>query len=74
MHEGRRGSAVELTLSDEEADTLRRALGSYLSDLRMEIRGTERREVRARLKRDKGQLNGLLDRLPPVHPEPMAGG
>lgn len=55
---------MELTLSDEEADTLRRVLESYLSDLGMEIRETERLGMRQRLKLDETRLKALLDRLP----------
>lgn len=54
---------MNLTLSDEEAETLRRALSSYVSDLRMEIRDTERLQMRQRLKLDARQIEGMLRRL-----------
>jgi hypothetical protein len=55
---------IQITLSDEEAGSLRSVLESYLSDLRMEIAGTERMEFRDGLKRQEAFLNGLLARLP----------
>jgi hypothetical protein len=57
------GGEINLTLSDEEAETLRRALASYVSDLRMEIRDTERLQMRQRLKLDARQIEGMLRRL-----------
>jgi len=55
---------VQITLSDEEAGSLRNVLESYLSDLRMEIAGTERMDFREHLKRQEEFLHGLLARLP----------
>ena len=55
---------VQITLSDEEAGSLRSVLENYLSDLRMEIADTERMEFRDGLKRQEAFLNGLLARLP----------
>ena len=54
---------IQITLSDEEASSLRNVLESYLSDLRMEIADTERMDFRDGLKRQEEFLNGLLARL-----------
>lgn len=54
---------MELTVSDEEAAALRRALESYLSDLRMEITDTERLDMRQRLKAEAELLSDLKRRL-----------
>lgn len=54
---------MELTVSDAEAATLRRALESYLSDLRMEITDTERLDMRQRLKAEAELLSSLKRRL-----------
>lgn len=54
---------MELTVSDAEAATLRRALESYLSDLRMEITDTERLDMRRRLKAEAELLSDLKRRL-----------
>lgn len=56
-------SGMNLTLSDEEAETLRRVLASYVSDLRMEIRDTERLQMRQSLKLDARQIEAMLSRL-----------
>ena len=66
------GGEINLTLSDQEAETLQRALASYVSDLRMEIRDTERLEMRKRLKLDARQIEGMLRQLsaaPALTPE-----
>ena len=61
---------MQLKLSDEEKETLRLALESYLSDLRMEIRDTEKLELRLRLKADARRLTDVVRRL--SEPEPAA--
>lgn len=54
---------IQITLSDEEAGSLKNVLESYLSDLRMEIADTEQMDFRDSLKRQEEFLNGLLARL-----------
>lgn len=58
---------MELRISDGEAEVLRRALESYLSDLRMEITDTERLDMRRRLKADAELLGDLKRRLDMPH-------
>jgi hypothetical protein len=53
-----------LELTSEDVDHLRFILGSYLSDLRMEIVDTEQHEFREMLKRREEFIKRLLDRLP----------
>ncbi len=55
---------IQIALSDEEAGALRSVLESYLSDLRMEIAGTEQMDFRESLKRQEVFLNSVLARLP----------
>ncbi|RMF91411.1 MAG: hypothetical protein D6736_05240 [Nitrospinota bacterium] len=55
---------VQLTLTPEEAATLREVLTIYLSDLRMEIADTNHRDFREGLKKQEAVLNALLQRLP----------
>jgi hypothetical protein len=50
-------------LTQEEASTLREALSSYLSDLRMEIADTDSMEFRESLKQQKAVLQTLLRQL-----------
>jgi predicted RNA binding protein with dsRBD fold (UPF0201 family) len=54
---------VQLTLTTEEAETLREVLDSYLSDLRMEIADTDAMEFREKLKEQEASLRKLLQRL-----------
>lgn len=54
---------MELKLSDDEAVALRTALETYVSDLRMEIRETDKWALRQELKADAKRLEALLDRL-----------
>lgn len=54
---------MRIDLSDVEAATLRDALDSYLSDLRMEIADTDRMDFREGLKERRKILEGLLQRL-----------
>jgi len=55
---------IQITLSDDEAGSLRSVLESYLSDLRMEIADTEGMDFRERLKRQEEFLNRMLAQLP----------
>lgn len=57
------GGRVRLELSGPEAAMLRDVLESYLGDLRMEVAGTDRLEVREALKRREAFLKDLLGRL-----------
>ncbi len=50
---------VQISLTAEEAATLREMLESYRSDLRMEIANTDKMDFRESLK----QREALLDRL-----------
>jgi len=54
---------VRIDLSPEEAGLLREVLESYLSDLRMEIAGTDSVSFRDNLKKTEGFLKGLIPRL-----------
>jgi len=54
---------IRLELSEAEAATLRDVLESYVSDLRMEIAGTEEMGLREALKAREAGLNGLIERL-----------
>ena len=53
----------QLTLTDEEAGTLRRVLEEYVSDLRMEIADTDSMDFRDQLKRDEAFLKRLIEQL-----------
>ncbi len=53
----------DLRLSDDDARALREVLSSYLSDLRMEIAGTERFELREQLKNTEALLKRLIEQL-----------
>lgn len=55
---------TELKLSDDEVETLRQVLESYLSDLRMEIADTDRQDFREMLKARKATLLRILEGLP----------
>ena len=54
---------AQITLTQEEVTTLRGALRSYVSDLRMEIRDTDSWQFRQNLKREAVLLKKLLDQL-----------
>lgn len=54
---------AELSLTDEEAGTLRKVLEAYLSDLRMEIADTDAQDFREGLKHEKSVITGVLQRL-----------
>ncbi len=54
---------VQLNLSQEEAMTLKDALATYISDLRMEIVDTEEHEFRESLKKEEDTLTKILESL-----------
>jgi hypothetical protein len=54
---------VTIELAPEDARLLREVLESYLSDLRMEIAGTDSVSFRDNLKKTEAFLKGLLIRL-----------
>jgi hypothetical protein len=57
---------IQLNLTGEERDILREALRSYLSDLRMEIADTERKEMRENLKNEERVLKKIIEALKPT--------
>jgi hypothetical protein len=57
---------MELRLSPEEAELLRRVLTNHLTDLRGEIVHTERYNLRQELKQDEARLKDVLSRLEPT--------
>ena len=54
-----------LNLDDEERETLREALESYLSDLHTEISHTDNRDYRSNLKRRREVLKKVVEALTP---------
>jgi len=54
---------VQLTLTEKDAVTLRKALETYVSDLRMEIRDTDAHDFREALKGEEAVLNVLIEQL-----------
>lgn len=58
--------AVYIPIEEEDVFHLRIVLDSYLSDLRMEISSTERREYRQMLREREEALIRTLGRLAPV--------
>ena len=54
---------LELDLTPEEVEILRRVLTNDLSDLRMEIADTDRLDFRDRLRERKAVLAKVLDAL-----------
>ena len=54
---------ITLDLNDEEQKILTFVLESYLSDLRMEIAGTDRMDFREMLKERKAVIRKALDVL-----------
>jgi hypothetical protein len=56
-----------LDLNAEQRTTLMRALESYVSDLRMEIADTDRKDFRDPLKAEEQVLKGLLAGLREAH-------
>ncbi len=53
-----------LEFSDREVELVREILQSYFADLRMEIAGTDNKEVREVLKEKELSIKLILDRLP----------
>jgi hypothetical protein len=54
---------IHLDLTWHDAEALRAALESYLSDLRMEIAGTDSMDFRESLKGTKATLRKIADEL-----------
>jgi hypothetical protein len=57
---------IRLDLTDDEAERLRALCTETLSDLRMEIVGTDSLDFREGLKKDAAFLRRLLERLTPL--------
>lgn len=55
-------AAIEL--SEKETLLLEEILSSYLSELRMEVAGTDDRDVRILLKEKEAMVKDILNRLP----------
>ncbi len=53
-----------LDFSEREIELVREILESYFADLRMEIAGTDNKEVRDVLKEKEHSIKTILDRLP----------
>jgi hypothetical protein len=58
---------THLELSDMEEKVLGEVFESYLSDLRMEIAGTDRAEYRDGLKEKKDLLMSLMEKMKAGH-------
>jgi|GraSoiStandDraft_29_1057270.scaffolds.fasta_scaffold1224636_1 hypothetical protein len=54
---------MELALNQNEASSLKRILTYYLSELRMEVTGTESYDMRESLKADEEFIKKLLGKL-----------
>jgi hypothetical protein len=54
---------VQITLTTDEAATLREVLETYVSDLRMEIADTDSMDFRERLKAEEAFLKRLIGQL-----------
>lgn len=54
---------MDITLTAEEAQLLKKILESFLSDLRMEVADTEKYEWRKELQKDEEAIKALLARL-----------
>jgi hypothetical protein len=59
----RRSPVAQITLTYDEAATLRDVLSSYVSDLRMEIADTDSMQFRESLKGKEAILKKLLQQL-----------
>ncbi len=57
-------NGVQITVTDDEASTLREVLERYLSDLRMEIVDTEDMDFREKLKSEEKVLKKIIKVLP----------
>jgi hypothetical protein len=62
----RRRMSMTIELTQAEVQELERVLASYLSDLRMEIAGTDSYDFRQALKERKVTLSHVLERLGPA--------
>ena len=54
---------AQLSLTDKEGETLKKALETYLSDLRMEIADTDAQDFREGLKEEESTIERLLEQL-----------
>lgn len=54
---------AQLTLNNEETLKLKKILESYLSDLRMEVADTDRKEYRDELKVEEAFLKDMINKL-----------
>ena len=54
---------IELDISEQEKDTLIRVLGSYISDLNMEIADTDLMDFREKLKAERTTLRKIKKEL-----------
>ncbi len=57
---------AQITLTVEEATALRDMLSIYVSDLRMEVAGTDSQPFRENLKRQEASLKRVLQQLDEV--------
>lgn len=58
---------MQLELDDQEQDTLEDVLKSYLSDLRLEVAGTEQMKLREQLKGQEVLIKQILGKLDQSH-------
>jgi len=61
--EAEQEQVTDLSLTAQERDELRLALGTYVSELHTEIAHTDRYEFRQELKARRALLQGVLHRL-----------
>jgi len=54
---------MDITLTPDEAQLLKKILESFLSDLRVEVADTEKYEWRKELQKDEETIKGLIARL-----------
>lgn len=54
---------MDMNLTAEEAELLKKILQRYVSDLKMEISNTEKYEWRQEMKQDEETVKGLITRL-----------
>ncbi len=54
---------LTISLNDRERDVLRHALDYYISELRMEVAGTDRKDFRDQLKDEEEMLKSIRERL-----------
>ncbi len=55
-----------MDFTEKELELVSEILTSYYADLRMEIAGTDNKQVRDSLKENEVTLKGIMDRLPKV--------